>query len=175
MIERIADLPFERRAPLELLGIRRGRPEPDLEFAGFGWGRLPRLELAGRTVPSIQLVEPLVLALHTPDVHDPAATELELEFELELGSETVSLVVPLARFLEQRVPRLPGDARDIVLALCNPTGMPVRAPSWLEDRRLHWASGDVIAWLDVDDGDERIRLQAERWHTIRGRSPEDEP
>lgn len=165
---RLEDLPFETRDPLTLLGIVPGRAEPDLEFAGYGYATLPELELADADGGALELREALVLALHTPDEIDESATELELAFEVAIDGELVMLLTPLRRFLEHRVAALVGEAVDIVLATCNPTDLRPTPPSWLTGaRRLHFASGDVIAWLDAeDDGSERIRLQADRWHIL---------
>jgi hypothetical protein len=164
---RLEDLRFEARDPLSLLGIVRGRAEPDLEFAGYGYARVPELELVGADGPSTLVYDALVLALHTPDEPDETSTELELEFELELDGELVSALVPLHRFLELAAAPLVGDATDVVLALCNPQSLRPTPPSWLVGpRRLHFATGDVIAWLDEHDGRETIRLHAERWDVL---------
>lgn len=169
---RIEDLPFEEREPLALLGIVRGRTEPDLEFAGFGFATLSEVALAGASGPGTVVRDALVLALHTPDEPDEGENGLDVELEISLGDEpdaqVVSILVPLQRFLEERAGEVVGDARDVVLALCNPRDLRPVPPCWLVGtRRLHFATGDVIAWLDIeDDGRERVRLQAERWHTM---------
>jgi hypothetical protein len=167
MTLRIEDLPFEEREPLSLLGIVRGRHEPDLEFGGYGWATVPDLELAASHGERSVVHHPLVLALHTPDEPDETTTELEVELEVELDAEIVSVLVPLHRLLEVKVTPLVSGVRDVVLALCNPRALRPTAPPWLPGRRLHYATGDVIAWLDVErDGRETIRLQAERWHAL---------
>ncbi|MFO7561909.1 MAG: hypothetical protein R6X02_04655 [Enhygromyxa sp.] len=165
---RLEELPFEARDPLALLGIVRGRAEPDLEFAGYGYATLPELELVAADGHRTPLREVLVLAVHTPDEPDEAATELELEFEVEFEGELISVLTPLRRFLEVRAAALVADATDVVLATCNPRDLRPAPPSWLTSgRRLHFASGDVIAWLDLEaDGRETISLHAQRWHIL---------
>jgi hypothetical protein len=58
-------------------------------------------------------------------------------------------------------PLLRPEHRAVVLALCNPLHRTIERPTWLADRRLHHADGDVTSWLDPDG---TIRLQATRWH-----------
>ncbi len=164
---RIEDLPFEEREPLALLGIVRGREAPDLDYGGYGFARIDVLDLAGADDRTTEIRDALVLALHTPD-DPPSGKTLEIELEVELEGEEVSVIAPLQAFLERRAASIV-EKTEVVLALCNPRGVQPERPSWLTGgRRLHWAKGDVIAWLDVfDDGRERIRLQAESWHTMR--------
>ena len=167
MTLRIEDLPFEEREPLSLLGIVRGRYEPDLDFCGYGWATVTEVELASSHGESTVVHHALVLALHTPDEPDEDACELEIELEVEMNAETVSVLVPLHRFLEVKVTPLVTGVREVVLALCNPRALRPRVPAWLSGRQLHYATGDVIAWLDVQpDGRETIRLQAERWQAL---------
>jgi hypothetical protein len=164
---RLDQLPFEEREPLTLLGIVRGRAESDREFGGYGYATVPAIELTAAGGPTQVVRDALVIAVHTPDELDEHATELELAFEVELDGELVIALVPLRRFLEERVAALLGDTKDVVLATCNPQDLRPQLPSWLGGRRLHFATGDVIAWLDHHgDGRETISLQAERWHIL---------
>lgn len=173
----LVDLPFERQEPLALLGIDRARREPDLsgDFAGCGHATLDEIVLADAEGRRTIVRDVLVVALHTPELDDPDADPdaFELEFQLSAGDATappVAVFVPLSRFLDVRVAAIVGSARTVVLALCNPRGLRPAAPRWLDpSRRLLWATGDVVSWLDVEaDGRERFRLQAERWYTLVG-------
>lgn len=157
----LADLPFDRKPPLALLGLDDPqRTEVDHDFAGFGWGVVPRVVLADDD-DRREVKDALVLALHTPD--EPTdAPELELEFWIEHDGEELAVLVPWRAFAEARVrPLLRDEQGDVVLALCNPDARGIDRPSWLGERRLYHADGDVTAWLDPDGS---IRLQARRWH-----------
>ena len=155
----LADLPFEQKPPLALLGLDdEQRAEVDHEFAGFGWGVLRHVVLAddrGRR----ELSDALVLALHTPDEPGEA---FELEFWIRHEDEELAVLVPWIAFADARVrPLLGAEHRDVVLALCNPGDREIDRPPWLGDRRLHHADGDVTSWIDPDGS---IRMQAKRWH-----------
>jgi hypothetical protein len=156
----IADLPFVRKPAMRLLGLEdECRTEVDREFAGFGWGVLPRLVLTSDRDPPRAVNDALVLALHTPD--EPGE-DLELEFWLEHDGEALAVLVPWDAFASAHVrPLLSAVHRDVVLALCNPLHRAIERPVWVADRRLHYADGDVTSWLDPDG---TIRLQATRWH-----------
>lgn len=175
---RLEDLPFERREPLALLGIDRGRSEPDLSgaFTGFGYTAVDEIVLGGATGEPTVVRDALVLALHSPYLDDPDADPIEFELEFSLPDPDdptgppVAVFVSLARFLEVRAAPLVGDAPAIVLTACNPRNLHVAPPRWLDpSRRLHYATGNVVSWLDIEaDGRERLRLQAQRWHTVGG-------
>lgn len=175
---RVEDLPFRRREPHDLFGIVPGRIEPDLSgnYTEHGWVRLDEIALADHTGSTTLLRDVLVVALHSPDLDNPLASDDEPEVELELrvgtgpNAELVAVIVPLLRFLDARATDVIGDARDVLLAWCNPRRLRPSAPAWLDaTRRLHFACGDVVSWLDpLEDGRTRFRLAAESWHTIAG-------
>ena len=154
------DLPFDRKPALELLGLDDPeRTTVDEDFCSSGWGVVPEVVLAGSDGQRTTIEQPLVLALHTPDDAEPGP--LELEFWLEEDGEELALRISWDAFARKRVqPLLRPEHTDVVLALCNPDGRPIRRPAWLGDRRLHWAEGDVTSWLDVDGS---IRLSARCW------------
>jgi hypothetical protein len=178
----IEELPFRQREPLELFGIDRSRTEPDLtgDFAEYGWVTLPEVALASASAPPTVLRDTLVLALHSPELDNPAARTDELEVELEVrlpDGELVNVLAPLVRFLDARAASVIGDAHDVLLAFCNPLRLPPRPPAWLVgSRRLHFAEGNVVSWLDrLPDGRERIRLTADRWRTLTTAPPAHDP
>jgi hypothetical protein len=158
-IARIADLPITEHPPLDLLALTEERLAPDVDYAGFGWTWIDSLELSAPARPSVVIPRALVLALHSAEVdNDPDAHDIELEFDVD----GALFRAPLSRVLEVHLPRLPGAA-DVVLALCNPEDIVVRAPVGAVGR-IHYALGDVTSWLDRDQGGgERIRLAAKRW------------
>ncbi|HET6583539.1 MAG TPA: hypothetical protein VFG69_08825, partial [Nannocystaceae bacterium] len=78
--------------------------------------------------------------------------------EFDVDEEIVR--APLSRVLVVHLARLP-RADDVVLALCNPAGVTVRAPAGIAGR-IHYGRGDVTSWLDRDSH-EHIRLAAHRW------------
>jgi hypothetical protein len=156
----LADIPFERREVLPLLGLDGDRA-PDEDFDAHGWCRPVELWLDDGTPRRV--ASPLLLAMHTPDEPHPGPLMLELWFEHD--GEPLAARVPWTRFAEERVAPLLGPERDVVLALCNPQRKPVPAPPGLGSRTLHFAEGDVTAWLDPAGGTPRILLTAQRWRT----------
>jgi hypothetical protein len=169
----LAEIPFEREDVLELLGLRPGsdgawRREPDLDYARFGWAEAQTLVLEEDDEGRRVIGPALVLALHSTDEPSPDEAVIELEFELDLDDEPEPLVIraPLDRFLDVWLPRLPAAAPHVVLALCNPLRHDPARPAALGTRRLHYAHGDVLSWLDHIDGEEppSIRLRAPTWH-----------
>jgi len=167
LIGSIAELPFDAKEPAELLGIDFVRDEDDPEFAGFGWGRLGLvLETEGggrRVVP-----DALVLALHAAEDGEELEGDIDLEFWLYIdteGDENDDVVlVPLSRFLEVWLPRLPTGAPAIVLVLCNPRRVelsrPPRAPAGVP---VWYALGDVRSFAEVAPEDELRVHAAPRW------------
>jgi hypothetical protein len=155
----IAELPFRERPVIELLALDRDEPDP--EYAGYGWARVPRVWLDdGRALRPIDDV--LVVAIHADDHGDALPDDVELEFDLPDGRTAEVLA---SDFLERWLPRLPSDVSAIVLAMCNPHRAMLRIP---HDATVpvHHALGDVFAWIDPDHGD-RIRLAADAWRTLR--------
>lgn len=157
----IAELPFRERPALELLALDRDRAEPDHDYAGYGWARIDRLWLATAAAPPQHIDDALVLALHSADDGEAFADDIELEFELP-GRSPVAVLASL--FLERWLPRLP-RASAIVLALCNPHRATLRAAG--PGVPIHYGLGDVVAWLELDDRGDRIRLTADTWCTLR--------
>jgi hypothetical protein len=150
VISSLAELPFRERPVLELLNLTEDRDRPDPDYAGFGWARVARLRLE----PGPVVEDALLLALHSADHGGP----LELEFVLDDGSA----IAPLPAFLDAWLPRLRGDERAIVLAMCNPhRALPAR-PASAGGAPLHVALGDVESWLD--DGE--LCLTADDWKVI---------
>ncbi len=156
---KIADLPFRERPLLELLNLNEERDVPQHDYAGYGWALADSVWLGTADGAGIPVDGSLVLALHSPDEAEPRRDDVELLFDLSDGT---SVTVPLSRFLEVWLPRLPA-ADSIVLALCNPH----RArPPYRGQTPLHYAEGDVTSWLDRDQGD-RVELIADAWGTVR--------
>jgi hypothetical protein len=158
----ILELPFRQRPALELLHLE----DPgvvDTEYAGYGWARVDRLWLedheAGREAP---VDDALVLAIHSADDGDRLADDIDLEFELTPGGDSV--FVRVSRFLDRWLPELPQDCAAIVLAMCNPFRAVLRPVATRVP--IHYAFGDVVSWLDVDDLGTRVRLSAPSWGTI---------
>jgi hypothetical protein len=163
MIERIGDLPFHPRPPLELLGLTHalGDGVVDVDYTGFGWARVDHLWLADAST-RFALEDALVLALHSADDGEPLADDVELEFVIE--SDT-SVTVLASAFLERWLPRLPA-ASAIVLAMCNPHRAHLTAPAAAGTTPLFHGLGDVDSWLDhADHGTPSLRLTAAGWCT----------
>lgn len=150
---RIAELPFAERPVLELLALDDdSRAEPDPDYAGFGHARIDRVELIGAGGGVVE--DALLIAVHSADDGEPLPDDVELEFVL--GDRSVTAL--LSTFLDRWLPRLAGDARAIVLVMCNPHRAAVRAAAAVP---VHYALGDVESWLDGGD----VRLVAEAWRT----------
>lgn len=158
LIRRIADIPFAEGELLTLLALEHDRTAPDLDYAGFGWTTALSVVLEAAN-DRREVLAPIVVALHSAD-DQPSNDDVELLFEV--GEQ--SIVVPLSVFLPHAVTLLPAD-RDIVLALCNPAG--ARPPD--TGRIVHYATGDVISWLDpVGPTGWSVRLSAPVWRTLGG-------
>lgn len=171
----ILELPFHERPAFELLGFdpTGQRTALNLEDTSFGWCRPDAiwLDAAGAPAGLVEVRRPLLLALHSADDGPALPGDIVLEFVLADGA---AVAAPLSRFLERWLPRLPGEggeggaARPIVLALCNPHRAQLAAPAAAAGRPVHYALGDVDAWLDLDGPDGaalagRIRLAAPAW------------
>jgi hypothetical protein len=150
VIQSLAELPFVERPALELLHLTEDRDRPDLDYAGFGYARVDRVRLE----PGGAVDDVLVLALHSADGGGP----LELEFVLDGGS----VIAPLPAFLDAWLPRIRGDERAIVLAMCNPHLATLARPIAAGAVPIHVARGDVDSWLD--DGE--LCLSADAWMVI---------
>ena len=142
---KIIELPFHERPVLELLDLQHDRAEPNRDYSGYGWARVPRIYL-----DDLPVDDALVLAVHSADDGPALPDDIELEFELP-GREPVAV---LARdFLARWLPQLP-RAGAIVLALCNPHAAALRMAT---DVPAYYATGDVTAWLEAG----RIQLAAD--------------
>jgi len=158
-IRRIADIPFGRRELLELLALSHDRRTPDLDYAGFGWALAPRVVLDMAGAPPREVIAPIVIALHSAD-EQVTAGDVDLLFE----TDEQSIIVPLSGFWPHALAAVPAGP-DIVLALCNPAG--ARPPG--TGRIVHYATGDVISWLDpVGSTAWSVRLSAPVWRTLGG-------
>ena len=157
MNQAIAELPFHERPALALLALDRDGADPD--FEGYGWTRIDRLWLAGEHGPPRRLDDVLVIAVHAADDAPGLADDVSLDFAVDGGLKRA----PATAFLRAWLPKLP-QASAIVLAMCNPHRATLGYPPGTT-ASIHYASGDVVAWLDPGD---RIRLTAEAWRTITG-------
>jgi hypothetical protein len=157
---KIRDLPFRERPVLELLALDHPeRAEPDLDYAGFGWARVPSIYLQrGDRDDLVRVDDALVIAVHSADDAPAHADDLDLEFDL--GAGRAGAAVMASAFLDAWLPALPRDAAATVVVACNPHRATLRRPA-AASGPLHYAHGDVIAWLDEDL--DRIRLAADAW------------
>lgn len=162
MIRSIAQLPFRRRAPLEMLRLDGDRDAPDGDYTGFGHSRVEALTLAGRD-RSVVVRDALVLALHCADPGEALPDDIELEFVLDEVAPDLSVSALLSTFLGVWLPTLRGDERAVVLALCNPHRAAVARPEGIDPATpLFYATGDVESWYDHG-----VRLTAESWRIAR--------
>lgn len=161
----LADIPFQRRPTLPLLGLTPDSARGD-DFDEHGWCRPSHVWLDDGTTRR-RVDAPLLIAVHTPDELEPGPLTLALWFTHD--GESIAARVSWQRFSSEVLPPLLGPETDVVLALCNPGHKPVPAPLALGARTLHFAHGDVTAWLDNPaDPEPRapdIRLTAEQWRT----------
>lgn len=173
----LRDLPFEQTPPLALFGLDRDGDVPvGHEHTRYGWCALPGVELVGED-QTLWVESPLVLALHSPDEDEIAVprrggvpSDINLEFTL---SDEDSAIALLSEFLAARAPAIVGDAKTIVLALCNPRRARISKPPALAGRRMYYGTGDVVAWLrrrpgatdwSLADG-AFVQLEAARWYS----------
>lgn len=172
--ESLAEVPLPRRDPLTLLNLQadeqgQHRATPDHDFWGYGWGVVEGLVLESADGTRRSIERALVLALHSAD-EQPDAPGIELEIDIPdpidpVEAEPLTVMAPLSAFLRAQLPQLPAEPADLVLALCNPRNEPVEREAALGQRRLHFAHGDVLSWLDVSpEAPARIRLHAKSWH-----------
>ena len=173
----IAALPFRERPALALLAL--DRPDADPDFDGYGWARVDRVWLAGEPGwPPRRLDDVIVVALHAADDGAALVDDVELDFAvdddaLRAGDAARSAAVAgrLVRvsaraFLRTWLPRLP-SGRPIVLAMCNPHAAVFADGCGVAE--LHYATGDVRAWLDPGA---KVRLAATAWRTLHDVSTE---
>ena len=162
----IAEIPFRRRPALELLDLVVDRDQPDPDYAGFGHARLAALALEDAAGRCRVVDDALVVALHSCDLAPPRADDVELEFFVDEVARGYSVTALLSAFLAARLAPLCGDARAIVLAMCNPHHAILRRPPAAGATPLWYPLGDVESWLDPDGhGSARppVRLRAPAW------------
>jgi hypothetical protein len=186
----ITELPFGERPVIELLALDR---DADPEFDGYGWAKVDRLWLAGEHGWPRRVDDALVIAVHAADDGASLADDIELDFAVDRTGlrpappaepsaappphppRLASLVdgglvrVRASAFLRDWIPRLP-DAGTIVLAMCNPHRAALARPPGTA-ATIHYAAGDVRAWLDPGRGPhgvDRVRLTADAWRTLGG-------
>ncbi len=170
----LAEIPFGPVEPQELFGFTGEGAA--VEHTRFGWCRLAGVEL-GSEDQALWVEAPLVLALHSPDeevipvpVRGGVPSDVNLEFVV---GEKEAIVGLLSEFLRARVPGLIGEARAIVLALCNPRRARISRPPELQGVRLYYGVGEVLASLMRRPGAEGwslegeafVRLGSERWYS----------
>lgn len=161
MIRSIAEIPFPRRGPLEVLHLDGDRDGLDEDYAGFGHGRVDELTLEGRD-GAVVVRDALVLALHCVEGGGDDPDDIELEFVVDEATGA-SVSAALSAFLAARLPALLGGERAVVLALCNPRPVAVARPPCLPPGSpLYYGLGDVESWYH--DG---ARLVAEAWRIAR--------
>ena len=161
----VAELEFTRRSARDLLNVANDRDLPDTEHYAFGWGIVAPLVLKSSAGTAVPLRSALVLAVHSADEPSPDAEDLELEFDIDYGpgpDDYVAIIVTLGLFVTLHLPRVLAQqpATDVVFAMCNPTGRPLRIPYVAGVRTYWWAEGDVDSWVDPD----RYYLTADTWH-----------
>ena len=164
-IRSIAELPFAERSLLTLLHLDEQRDSPDLDFAGYGYGRADSLWLARHDHPElVQVKDALILALHSADEGEVLAGDVELEFEVEAVAPGYSVTVLLSDFMRIWLSRIGGAERAIVLALCNPHRAVLPRPASSGSTPLYYAIGNVDSWGDWDeDGGQSLTLVADDW------------
>jgi hypothetical protein len=151
----IADLPFGRRELADLLHLREERPDINWDYTGFGFARGTVWLEDGRGGQQ-QVDDALVLALHNMEDGEALADDIELEFCIDEVRPGYSVAVLLSAFLKEWLPRVRGDERAIVLALCNPGSARPRVSA---DVPVHVALGKVAAWQEG----RRVLLAADTW------------
>lgn len=154
----LAELPFHARPAHQVLALDR---DADPDYDGYGWTRVDRLWLSSEHGWRCRLDDALILAIHAAD--DGAALTDDVELDFAVGQQL--LRTRATAFLAAWLPRLP-PVPTVVLAMCNPhRAVLPRVAGAAGGAMIHYAAGDVFAWLDPGD---RIRLAAEAWRTVPG-------
>jgi hypothetical protein len=162
-IRAIADLPFLRRDVLDLLNLRHHREAPDPDYTGFGHARVEALQLEGDEGEPVEVRGALVLAVHSMEEPEELPGDIDLEFIVpELGADH-SVTVLLSDFLRVWLPLVHGDARAIVLVVCNPNQTLLPTPPAAGRTPFYYPLGDVESWLEVTDDHQQVRLAARSW------------
>jgi hypothetical protein len=163
-IRSLAEIPFDRREPLDLLNLSQDRAAPDADYTGFGHTRLDLVWLEDKTGTRVPVPDALVLALHSCDLGEAMPDDVQLEFFIDEVEPGYSVRANLSDFLRARLPELRGDEGAIVLAMCNPHRATLARPAAAGSVPVHYPVGDVESWLD----EEGVRLQAEAWRVAGG-------
>lgn len=161
-IRTLAEIPFLRQDPLDLLNLRVERERPDQDYTGSGHCRVDEVWLEDPD-GCVAVRDALILALHSCDLGAPRPDDVELEFFADEVAPGYSVTAMLSAFLGARLGELRGDERAIVLAMCNPHRATIARPPAAGDTPVHYALGDVESWLDLDGP--RLRLRADAWRT----------
>lgn len=160
-IRSIAELPFHARNALELLHLDVAREGLDLEYTGYGWARVDKIWLETRSGSARAVDDVLLLALHSTEDPSPLERDIELEFFVDAVGKDYSVTVRLSDFLARWLPRLRGDEKAIVLALCNPRRARLGAPAAAADIPVYYGHGDVDSWRQRSE----LSLVADTWLT----------
>jgi hypothetical protein len=162
-IRAIADLPFVRRDVLDLLNLRHHRAAPDPDYTGFGHARVDALQLESEVGEPVEVREALVVAVHSTEEPEALPGDIDLEFVLPEVSADHSVTVLLSAFLRVWLPLVQGGERAIVLVVCNPNQTLLPAPAAAGQTPFYYPLGDVESWLEVEDGQQEVRLKAHSW------------
>jgi hypothetical protein len=172
-IRSLAEIPFCRMDPRDLLNLRGDREEPDPDYTGFGHCRADEVWLEDGRGGCVPVRDALILALHSCDLGAPHPDDVELEFFAEEVAPGYSVTALLSTFLAARLAELRGDEGAIVLAMCNPHRAEIPRPPSAGAAPVYYALGDVESWLDDDGGGDcpwaRLRLRAQAWRTAETR------
>jgi len=182
-VERVADIPFERRTPAALFDVRDARPR-DADFFGCGWGEVACLTLRHTEGVGVSrtLDGALVLLVHAFDEQPGQGDEIDLGFWFDEDEwyepedsedHDFVIVAPLTVFVREHLPRilttLERTPPCVVLAVCNPKRVNWQPPAGFTGPPLWFPSGDVNCRWWCDESMEqgfRLHLEAARWRQL---------
>src|SRR5262245_44834365 len=104
-IRTLAEIPFARHDPIDLLNLRQDRDLPQEDYTGFGHCRAD-LCLEDEQGVRTMVRDALVLALHSCDLGEPMPDDIELEFFVDEVAPGYSVRAHLSAFLAARLPAL---------------------------------------------------------------------
>ncbi|WP_428267820.1 hypothetical protein [Haliangium sp.] len=149
---------------------------PALDYYGYGYARVDEvwLTVEGDPEPLPPVRDALILALHSPDDAVAHDDDILLEFWIDDVTceeadedDDYAVTVMLSRFLAQWLPRICGDERAIVLALCNPHATRLHHLPVPGGVPLYYPLGNVTSWRDEPGdflaGPGLLRLSADAW------------
>jgi hypothetical protein len=157
-VRSIGELPFAARGLHDLLHLGEERTDINWDYTGFGHARAGAIWLESADGRQRRVDDALVLGLHNMEDGERLADDVELEFCIDEVAPGYSVSALLSKFWEIWAPRLRGDERAIVLALCNPQAARLHLPA---DVPVHYALGKVSAWHEPEAG--RVLLAADTW------------